>query len=444
MTRSGLLYAGMAFLVVPMALSACGGGGATATGGMGGNGAGSSDLPCDVAEILKTHCQSCHGASPVYGATMPLVTYADFHAAAKSDPAKKVYEMVDTRIHSAMAPMPPPPNMPLDTAALDTLSSWIAAGAPKATDNCGGNGGAGGAGGSGGSGGGTTGLSCTPDTKLRAASAFTMPKASQDQYVCFGIDVPVSAKRHITAIAPAIDNKVIVHHMLLFSTDATVDPTPKSCLGQPAGARLLSVWAPGGQALELPTEAGMPMEGTAHFLVQVHYSNLMALDGQMDQSGFDLCTTDKLRANDADLLAFGTMTQIDVPAHGKQDITCDIKVPAAFPTVNAYGVMPHMHKLGTVISGEVVESGGATVPLTNRDPWNFDTQYWDPVTTKLKPNDTIRTRCAWDNPGNSAVKFGETTSDEMCYVFVSYYPRINLPNWDWRLPSLNSTCTPTP
>lgn len=445
MTRSNVFYVGMVFLVVPMAFAACGGGGSenTTGGGAGAGGTGSGDLPCDVAEIVKTHCQSCHGATPVYGASMPLVTQADFQAAGKSDPSKKVYELVDTRIHSAMAPMPPPPNMALNPADLQTLTSWLAAGAPKATDTCGGNGGAGGAGG-GGAGGGMNGLSCTPDTKLRAATAYTMPKATPDAYVCYGIDVPVSAKRHITAIAPAIDNNVIVHHVLLFSTTATVNPNPQPCVGQPPDSRLLSVWAPGGQALELPAEAGMPMEGTAHFFVQVHYSNLMALDGQKDQSGFDLCTTDKLRANDADIMAFGTAAAINVPAHGKQDITCDIKVPVGFPTVNTYGVMPHMHKLGTVISGDVLKSGGSTVALSKRDPWNFDSQFWDSVSTKIEPNDVVRTRCAWNNPTDTVAKFGEKTSDEMCYVFVSYYPRINSPNWTWAVPSENSTCIPTP
>ncbi len=441
MTRSGVLHIGMVFLAVPMAFAACGGGGGAATSeGGGGTGAASGALPCDVAEIVKAHCQSCHGATDVYGAAFSLVTQADFNAAAKSDPSKKMYEMVDTRIHSAMTPMPPPPNMPLDSADLQTLGAWLAAGAPSGTDNCGGNGGAGGTGGSGG----MSGLSCTPDTKLRAAAAFTMPKATQDEYVCYGIDVPVNAKRHITTIAPAVDNKVIVHHMLLFSTSSSQDPNPKPCAGQPPDSRLLAVWAPGGQALELPAEAGMPMEGTGHFFVQVHYSNLMALDGQQDLSGFDLCTTDKLRPNDADIMAFGTAKDINVPAHGKQDITCDVQVPAMFPTIHTYGAMPHMHKLGKVISGEVIKSGGGVEPLSNRDPWDFNTQFWDATTSKLEPNDIIRTRCAWDNPTDTVAKFGEKTSDEMCYVFVSYYPRITSPDWNWGVPTANSTCIPTP
>lgn len=423
-------HAGMMFLPLAAFLgSGCtGANGNTNTGG-----SDSSGMPCDVEAIVKARCQSCHAATPVYGAPMPLMTQADFQAAAKTNSTKKVYELSDMRIHNATAPMPPPPNMPLDAMSLDTFSEWLAKGAPAEQEKCDDTGG---------TGANPTGLSCTPDTQLRANAAYTMPKNNPDQYVCFGVDVPVSAKRHITAIAPTIDNDVIVHHMLLFSTTGSNNPAPTPCLGQPEGSRLLSVWAPGGQALELPTEAGMPMEGTAHFLVQVHYSNLMALDGQTDSSGFDMCTTDKLRPNDADVLAFGTVLGINVPAHGSQDVTCKLTVPSTNPNTKVYGIMPHMHKLGTIISGEVQKKGGTTIPLTNRNPWDFDTQYWDKADLSIGPDDIITTRCAWDNPSDSTVKFGEKTSDEMCFVFASYYPRLPLPNWE--LPALSSTCSPTP
>lgn len=444
MTRRYWLWAST---LLPVFVVACGGGGASSpSGGAGGGGAGgngmgggSSDLPCDVAAIVESKCQNCHAAQPVYGAPMPLVTAADFQKAAKTDPAKKVYELVGTRIHSDQAPMPPPPNMVLDAAELATMDAWIAGGAAAGTCNSGSGGG-----GSGGSGGGNTGLSCTPDMQIRAASKWTMPQASVDEYVCFGVDIPVAQKRHITAIAPAVDNDVIVHHMLLFEATQSVSSTPTPCgAGTPQGTRLLSVWAPGGQPVELPPEAGMPMEGTAHYLVQVHYSNLMQLDGQSDLSGFDLCTTTNLRQNDADIMAFGTM-KINVPAHGKLDLTCSVDVPAGFPKVNVYGIMPHMHKLGTIVSGDVAHASGTNESLTNRDPWAFDSQYWDLVNTQIGPGDKVSTRCVWENPGNTNVTFGEQTSNEMCYVFAAYWPRVQLAQWNWLLPAASSTCVAAP
>ncbi|MFO0593360.1 MAG: peptidylglycine alpha-amidating monooxygenase [Polyangiaceae bacterium] len=438
--------------MISLAISACSGGNDTGTGGSGGatttsttsgtgGSGGASGLPCDVDAILKSHCQSCHGASPVYGAPMPLVTSADLHAPLKSDASKMVYEQISTRIHDAKTPMPPQPNAPLSDADAATIDAWVSAGAPDGSADCGG----GGTGGTGGAGG-APGLSCTPDLKLQPAAPYEMPQATADAYMCYGVDVSFGQKRHAIALAPLIDNPTIVHHILLFTAKSSYSSTPKPC-GNAAMGQLIGVWAPGGQALELPAEAGYPLDGDTHFVLQVHYSNLMHLDGQKDSTGYQICTTDALRPNDADILAFGTWT-IDVPAQGTSDVTCDLKVPAVLPTMHGIAAMPHMHQLGTAISTvNHPADGGADIDLGKADPWNFQSQAWqilDPKTALIQGNDTISTRCAWQNPTNKDVHFGETTSDEMCFGFLMYYPRIAASGFEWGTPAASSTCSPTP
>src|SRR5262245_23762991 len=102
-----------------LATAACNGGGVdtTGSGGSGGNGgAAAGGLPCDVNAILAANCQSCHAATPVYGAPMPLITHQDLTRAAVSNKARKVYELVGERIHDGVKAMPPPPNAPLSDA----------------------------------------------------------------------------------------------------------------------------------------------------------------------------------------------------------------------------------------------------------------------------------------------------------------------------------------
>lgn len=441
-------------LSLPLSVAACGGNsaetgpggggpgggaGASGPGGAGGAGGGSSaGLPCDVGDVLASNCRSCHAASPKFGAPMPLVTYDDLHAPLKSDPSKKVYEQIPARIHDAKSPMPPPPNT-LSDADAAVLDAWASAGAPAGGGaDCGG-------GGAGGTGGGGPALDCAPDVLLQPATPWEMPKDTADVYVCYGVDVDLGEKRHITALAPLIDNATIVHHMLLFSSKTAYSTTPKPCGGANMG-QLVGVWAPGGGALVLPPEAGYPLDGTAHFVLQVHYSNLMALDGQKDSSGYQLCTTDQLRPNDADILAFGTMS-FTVPAQGSADLTCDLTLPAVTPALHGIAAMPHMHKLGTTISTTLHPAGGgAAVDLGTADPWNFDSQVWTMLgpDVALGPGDKVSTRCAWDNPTAKDVHFGEQTSDEMCFGFLMYYPRITVQGWQWQAPSLGSSCGPTP
>src|SRR5207249_2746001 len=73
-------------------------------------------------------------------------------------------------------------------------------------------------------------------------------------------------------------------------------------------------------------EAGFAEDATTHFVVQAHYLNPTHASGLTDSSGFDLCTTDQLRPNDADVLAFGTQN-ILLPAHTSVTLNCDVQVP---------------------------------------------------------------------------------------------------------------------
>ncbi|EYF04495.1 monooxygenase [Chondromyces apiculatus] len=440
------MRAAHAFLaLLPGLILACGGGGNDTTGagagqgegGAGGSGA-SNGIPCDVDAVLEKSCRSCHGSEPKFGAPFSLVTHDDLHAPGFSDSGKPMYEMIGARIHDEDKPMPPPPNARVVGDDAATLDAWIAAGAPASGENCGGDGG----GGAGGSGAGQP-IGCTPDVELTPTAPYEMPQQVEDAYMCYGVTVELDGKRHITTLSPLIDNSTIVHHMLLFAADSSFPSEPQPC-GNASMGQLMGVWAPGGQDLVLPAEAGFPIEGTAHFVLQVHYSNLMGLSGERDSSGYRLCTTSDLRDNDADIMAFGT-TQISIPANGTQDVTCDLTIPSYIPEMTIVSGMPHMHKLGTQISTTLYPGGdGAAVNLGAANPWNFESQAWTELSTVLKPGDVVSTRCAWNNPTPSTVSFGEDTSDEMCFGFVMYYPKIEFQQWHWGLPALGSSCTDTP
>jgi hypothetical protein len=399
------------------------------------------NLPCDVDAVLAANCRKCHASPPQFGSPMPLVTAADLHAPARSNPARKVFELVTERIDDDKNPMPEAPNPRLSPADRATLTAWVAAGAPAATAECNAKPPAPG-----------PSVACKPDLPIGPATPFEMPTDSGDEYVCYGVELSRPTPTHVVGFAPRVDNTSIVHHIVLFEADKAFSSTPTKCnAGGSLQWRMVTGWAPGGKGFELPPEAGFPLKttGTTHYVVQMHYSNPQALANQKDTSGFDLCTSAP-RQYEADVMAFGTQS-ITIPPtppgapHHTTECTVTVQAQLGGATgIHLIAAMPHMHKLGTEMSTELL-SGGPSGPATDLGTvtnWSFNTQAWLPISGAVaKTNDVIRTRCAWNNTTASTVKFGENTADEMCYSFTAYYPKVPSALWSWALPAVTSQCT---
>lgn len=418
--------------------------------GGGGAGAGGSDaagatgpgegLPCEIDTILRENCRSCHGPTPKFGAPMSLVDRADLLATPVENAAPTVGEAVLERIDSASDPMPPPPDMSLTQAQKDALQAYVDAGMPESDESCGeGGGGEGG----GGEGGGYV-LGCEPDVLLVPPEPFEMPADQDDLYVCFGVEAPSDVARHITAIAPMIDNDTIIHHMLLLQAPEAVSAQGEPCDFVNLDWKLIYAWGPGTPALELPEAAGFPIgpDEPGHFVLQMHYSNLLGLEGETDASAIGLCTTTELREFAADIAAFGG-TSFTIDPNSDMTLDCNVDVVGAlddFFPVTIFQSWPHMHQLGRGLQGHVEKADGTIVPLADVPNYDFDYQITYPVNVTLDVGDTVHTSCTWENTTGSPVGFGEATNEEMCFNFVSYYPRVEFPQWHWLLPSYSATC----
>lgn len=390
-----------------------------------------SGIPCEVDQILAANCRSCHQSPTRYGAPRPLLSYEDLMAPSVTEPNKSMHVLARERMREEGGRMPPPPNAAVSDADLAIWDAWVAAGAPRGPEAC------------------HSevkpdpdlDVDCTPDISLRPPSKFTMPKEVADEYVCYGVDVTPEQARHIFAMRPVVDNHSILHHVLLFESPRAFSTTPTPCSsGGSIDWRIVYGWAPGGTSIVLPPEAGMRLEGTTHYVVQLHYNNVQALEGQQDGSGFELCSTTQLRPNDADVIAFGT-NSIELPPGSERSYDCRFSIPSQLGGgVRFIAAMPHMHQLGSKIT-TYVEKGEQSFDLGTVDDWNFQTQYWQPLSVDVNAGDTVRTRCTWQNRGSSTVSFGEDTADEMCYSFSMYYPRIS--NLPWALPAQLAQCDVT-
>ena len=429
--------------------------GGSNTGGSGTTGGG---MPCAVQELLVNRCQQCHSDPPQFGAPMPLLTRDHLLAAVPSDGSTSAGARSVVRMKDSANPMPQPPNLPATAAEIAALEAWVSGGMPAVEETCGGSGGqagSGGGGGAAGSGGSTQPVSCMPDVVVKAAKPWTIKKSDPDRYVCFGGKIPATGKkRHITEVSVNIDNKAHAHHLCIYDMGTKAVPTsPVACDaggGAVQGGKLLHCWAPGADANVLPPEAGFPVDATkdTNILIEMHYSNIQGAPDSTDHSAATFCTTDQLRQYDADVMAFGSAS-FSLPPAQSTTVEATLTAQATFLSQGWIRVIrgwPHMHLLGVAQSTEVLRGGQKVGDLGSTSAYSFHNQISYPVDVTIQTGDTIVTKCVYNNTTTGVVSFGEETEAEMCYNFVTYYPRITTPGWVWPAPTyLGKTKTyPTP
>jgi cytochrome c553 len=428
---------------------------------------GTETVPCGVSKVVASGCQTCHGAAPIGGAPMALVTYADFHAPAKTQPAMKVYQLSQMRLHAEKMPMPPINKLPeQDFAMLDT---WLSAGAPAGTAadaQCaleptpGGDTTAPAGDGSRGR------LTPGPDEQCfefpvhdGQTDGDTTPYnvgGDGEHYEQFYYNVPWPADSVATSYATVIDNAAVLHHWLLFATDE----------GDPAGSHktsplptligtnpvLLAGWAVGGPNLVAPENVGFELPNPGKRLnVQWHFYNSTGMP-QVDASTVQICVVPKsTRENIGGVTWLGTEDLNGnvwtggpgMPPHQESHFTTTCNPGrrglAADKSIYIIGFEPHMHRIGKNMKTEVRKTDGSMETIFDK-PFSFgnETHYYQNY--ELKPGEQLVTTCSFNNDNDFGVPFGESSDTEMCYQFVFSYPAHALSNGAGSLLGVTDTC----
>jgi hypothetical protein len=88
-----------------------------------------SELPCEIRDLLKMHCQGCHSAQSKTGVS--LMTYANLMAPTKSDPTIVVWKRALERMSSSDRPMPPSgKGTPVSADEVAAFAAWVDQGVP--------------------------------------------------------------------------------------------------------------------------------------------------------------------------------------------------------------------------------------------------------------------------------------------------------------------------
>lgn len=123
--------------------------------------------------------------------------------------------------------------------------------------------------------------------------------------------------------------------------------------------------------------------------------------------------------------------------------TEDIRVPAResmtfrgvctqIGDAHLFATFPHMHQIGTHMRVVAESSIMGDVTILD-DPFQFDQQpFMTYPIIDLAQGDQVVVDCTYDNPTDQAVRFGESSNDEMCYAITYRYPALG---------TLFGTCT---
>jgi hypothetical protein len=399
---------------------AAGTGGAVGIGG--GTGGAGAGLPCNVAKVVTAKCGGCHGATPT--APMALVTHANWQAAAITDRTKKNFEIAKVRVNATGATAMPPPSIgTLTPEEKTTITTWLNAGAPSATETCmtppttGGMGGGGPVD--------TTGLECVKF--LAHAPGSKTGKypvgAAVDKYLNFGFQAPWQGTVYGVIVQPIIDNQKALHHWLLYR-EPIADGTIEETIGQHAGGELIHGWAPGGVPLDFRRHGDVSFElpGTT-YAVEFHYnSNDPAAQ---DASGVEVCYKKQKTANIASMswLGYdqgGTISYasgICLEPSTSWTGTCN---PGHSQPIHILFMVPHLHQTGRHL--KAVIKGPAGERVVHDKPFDFNYQLAYETTEVLMPGESVTTTCTFSAP-NCA---GQATAQEMCYLFTYAYPKLAL------------------
>jgi Copper type II ascorbate-dependent monooxygenase, C-terminal domain len=217
------------------------------------------------------------------------------------------------------------------------------------------------------------------------------------------------------------------HHLIVYaSTDTQESLTPTPCMpfvGLAEGNvvplvlvnKLNLSWSfPSGVAVEVP----------AHQMVRIeaHYINASAKD-IMGVGTVTFQGTPKASAppfTPASFFFWGT-EKIDIPAGARSTVGPNFQ--AGTPGTHLISIFTHQHELGTGVQvWESARQGDTASRIVNDTDWTNPS--WNLLTPQFDMTGTngLTYQCDWYNTTQSAVTFGESALDEMCFIGGYYYP----------------------
>lgn len=286
-----------------------------------------------------------------------------------------------------------------------------------------------------------------PDLILTVPEDMTVGASGPDLFRCFVLPTNLTEDKFITAVEVRPGNSRIVHHTLNYfdtsgkgrelekkareekeSKQGDFGPGYSAAMGLgfvtlPGQVGGLGGWAPGNVPHHLPDGYGYFLPKGSDLIIQTHYHR----DGRVEK---DRTSIGLYFAKDGNTkrwkgmvlpgrFSFIPPNNEHFRVRGGMEVLQECKL---------YSVLPHMHMLGREIKVTLTPPKGKPTTLVAIKDWEYNWQetYFFKEPIVIKPGTRLEVEAFYDNsdknPNNpfsppQTVKFGEQTTDEMCYVF---------------------------
>lgn len=285
-----------------------------------------------------------------------------------------------------------------------------------------------------------------PDLVLTVPEEMTVGASGPDLFRCFVLPTNLTEDKFVTAVEVRPGNSRIVHHTLNYfdagakgrelekkareqkeSKQGDSGPGYSSAMGlgflpTPGQVGGLGGWAPGNVPHHLPDGYGYFLPKGSDVIVQTHYHRNGRVEKDRTSIGLYFAKGQTKRWKSIVLpgrFVFIPPNNDHYRVQGGLEVLQECKL---------YSVMPHMHMLGREIKVTLTPPEGKPITLVAIKDWEYNWQetYFFKEPIVVKPGTRLAVEAIYDNsdknPNNPFnpprfVKFGEQTTDEMCYIF---------------------------
>ncbi|MGH7226317.1 MAG: hypothetical protein ACRELF_24135, partial [Gemmataceae bacterium] len=282
---------------------------------------------------------------------------------------------------------------------------------------------------------------------LTVPQEMTVAPGGPDLFRCFVLPSGLSEDKFVTAVEVRPGNNRIVHHTLNFfdtsgtgrrlekethdkENDKQVDRGPGYTSAMGLGFRAsagkvggLGGWAPGNLPHPKPKGYGHFLPKGSDIILQVHYHRNGRLEKDRTSIGLYFAKEGQTKRWKSMVLPGRFWGVPAGDSHYRVEGGMEV-----LQECTLYSVMPHMHMLGREVKVTLTPPGGEPKTLVAIKDWEYNWQetYFFKEPIDVKPGTRLAVEAIYDNsdknPNNPFdpprwVKFGEQTTDEMCYVF---------------------------